>query len=119
MSVTEKIWGTTECVERSALFEAHRLSIKPLHRCSLHRHSFKWNAFIVIKGTLYIDELKSDKPQVDTTTLKAGDFIALKPGEHHQFRTGNEPCEAYEVYYPEALSEDIERKDQGGPVEAN
>lgn len=118
MSKTGKVWGTTETVIATPLFEMHRLSIKPMHRCSLHMHRRKWNAFLVTKGRLFIDVVKTDYPLIDTTELGPGDVMAAPPGEHHRFRTGPEGCEGFEMYYPEALSEDIDRKDHGGPVEA-
>lgn len=115
--VTGKVWGTTEVVLSTALIEVHKLSIKPNYRCSLHQHRRKWNAFIVMSGRLFIDVVKNDYPLTDVTELKAGDLMSVPPGEHHQFRTGDEGCEAFEIYYPEALSEDIVRKDHGGKIE--
>ena len=44
----EKIWGTTQSLIRSPMFELHRLIIKPMHRCSLHVHQCKSTAFYVI-----------------------------------------------------------------------
>ena len=114
--ITEKVWGTTECVLATPLIEIHRLKIKPKFQCSLHTHKRKWNAFIVISGELEIIEAKADHVPPDKTILHPGDFLMAPPGEHHRFRTGILPCEAYEIYYPDALSEDIERKDTGGPA---
>lgn len=115
---TGKVWGTTETMIETPLMELHRLSIMPHHQCSLHVHRRKWNAFIVMSGVLYIDVVKNDYPLTDTTELRAGEVMAVRPGEHHRFRTGSEPCEAFEVYYPDGLSDDIERKDHGGPIVA-
>lgn len=117
--VVGKIWGTTECVLQTPFIEVHRLIIKPNHKCSLHVHRRKWNAFLVTKGTLFIDVVKTDYALTDTTTLKPGpgrDTTTVKPGEHHLFRTGKEACEAFEIYYPDTLSDDIDRKGHGGPV---
>lgn len=112
-----KVWGETECVLSTPLIEIHKLIIKPWHQCSLHVHRRKSNAFLVIAGVLYIDVVKNDYPLTDTTVLGAGDVTTVKPGEHHRFRTGEWQCEAFEIYYPETLSEDIERRGEGGSIE--
>lgn len=111
-----KIWGSTEPVLMAPLFEMHRLTIKPQHQCSLHVHRKKANAFLVISGRLFIDVVKNDYALTDTTELGPGQITTVQPGEHHRFRTGNEPCEAFEMYYTETLSDDIERKGSGGPT---
>lgn len=118
MSVTGKVWGTTECLLASPLIEVHRLSIKPMHQCSLHVHRAKWNAFYVMSGRLFVERVKDDYPRLtDVTELRPGAITTVPPGEHHRFRTGEQPCEALEIYYPEILGEDIERRGQGGPVD--
>lgn len=114
--ITGKIWGTTERQIAMPLFEKHLLRIKPKHRCSLHKHHCKWNAFTVISGVLFIDVVLENKA-IDTTVLGPGESTTVPPGVYHRFRTGDEPCIATEDYYPETLSEDIQRMDQGGPVE--
>lgn len=113
-----KCWGTTEAQIVSPTFEMHRLVILPNMQCSLHVHRRKWNAFLVITGRLFIDVVKNDYPLTDVTELVAGDSTTVGPGEHHRFRTGSEGCTAVEMYYTDALSDDIERKDHGGPVVA-
>lgn len=113
---TGKVWGTTELMKATPLFELHALTIKPMHECSLHVHRRKVNGFLVTKGRLFIDVVKNDYPLTDTTELKAGEYTEVRPGEHHRFRTGREGCEAFEIYYLDALSEDIERKGHGGPI---
>lgn len=116
MSITGKIWGTTERQIVTPVFEKHLLRIKAKHRCSLHKHHRKWNSFTVIAGTLFIDTVMENRT-VDTTVLGPGDSTTVAPGRFHRFRTGEEPCVATEEYYPDVLSEDIQRMDQGGPVD--
>ncbi len=113
---TGKVWGSTEIVIATPLFEMHRLSIKPMMQCSLHKHGRKWNAFLVTSGRLFIDTVKNDYQLTDTTELGPGEVTTARPGEHHRFRTDKEPCEAFEFYYPDTLSDDIDRKGCGGPV---
>lgn len=115
--VTGKVWGTTDRQIATPLFEKHLLRIKPKHRCSLHKHHRKWNSFTVIQGLLYIDVVLDDGRTIDTTTLGPGESTTVAPGVFHRFRTGQHPCVATEEYYPDTLSEDIKRLDQGGPVE--
>lgn len=111
-----KIWGTTELLLSTPLCEIHRLGIKPNHQCSLHKHNYKWNAFYVLSGTLYIDVEKKEYKLVDTTKLSAGDITTVPPGEYHRFRTWDDTCLALEIYYCEPLAKDIHRLDVGGPI---
>jgi hypothetical protein len=62
---------------------------------------------------LEIHVSKNDYNLTDITVLRAGDFTTVRPGEFHKF-VCVEDCVALELYYPEALSEDIVRKDHGG-----
>lgn len=114
----EKIWGQTECLIAAPNYELHRLTIKPFHRCSLHIHRSKANLFYVLEGELFIDTLLGDvgAPPIDTIKLQAGDHTVVAAGVHHQFRTGKKACLAIEMYYPEPLSEDIIRRNVGGPA---
>ncbi len=119
MSAIEKIWGTTEPLIVTPLFEMHRLTIKPGMRCSFHVHRFKWNAFFVIFGGLLIDAVVGDLGgPVVVEDLKTGDFTTIAPSVHHQFRTVEDGpiTSALECYYTEALSEDIIRRNVGGPI---
>ena len=113
----QKIWGDTEALIVTPMFELHRLRIIPDHRCSLHKHRFKWNAFYVIEGGLFIDVIEGDlMAGVLSVELGPGDHTTIAPGIHHQFRTGPGPCLAREAYYTEPLSEDIIRRNVGGPA---
>jgi mannose-6-phosphate isomerase-like protein (cupin superfamily) len=115
----EKIWGATEPLIVTPLFEMHRLTIKPGFRCSLHVHRFKWNAFFVIFGELFIDIVSTDMGGAVTVEhLKGGGITTVGPGVHHQFRTDEDGpiTSALEMYYTEPLSEDIVRRNVGGPV---
>lgn len=111
-----KVWGTTEVIIATPLFEMHRLVIKPRSCCSMHKHRAKINGFTVISGVLMIDVEKNDYPLTDVTTLRAGDTTVVTPGEYHRFRTGAKGCVAVEFYYPATLADDIKRKDHGGRI---
>lgn len=110
----DKVWGTTEALLRSPLFEMHRLVIKPRHRCSFHTHRYKHNAFFVIEGLLFIDSaLHRDGPK-ETICLSQYGVYTILPGVWHQFRTQSAGCRALEMYFTEPLSEDIVRSNIGG-----
>lgn len=111
-----KVWGITECILQSPFVEVHRLYIEPNHQCSLHVHQRKWNAFLVLSGELFIDVVKNDYALTDVTQLGVGEITSVRPGEYHRFRTGDKPCDLVEFYYPDGMSEDIVRKDHGGPT---
>jgi mannose-6-phosphate isomerase-like protein (cupin superfamily) len=116
MTLTPKIWGTTECLLPEPNCEVHKLHIKPHHCCSHHRHHGKANFFYVERGSLFIDVWRTDDQGFDEVPLRAGESMTVPAGIAHRFRTGEERCEALEIYYHEPLAEDIERFDQGGPV---
>lgn len=114
--IAGKVWGQTECLLQNPFVEFHRIDIAEGYHCSLHKHEHKWNAFYVVEGILEIEVHKEDYDLVDVTTLNPGDFTTVKPGEYHLFRSVTDVV-AFEVYYPEPLSEDIVRKTVGGSDE--
>lgn len=109
-----KVWGMTEAALITPGMEVHRLSVKPNAWCSRHRHAHKHNAFLVISGVLYVT-VEKEYGLTDETTLRAGQTTTVAPGLFHQFRTGTEGAECFELYYPPTLSSgDIERVSSGG-----
>ena len=64
-------------------------------------------------GKLKIHINKKDYALVDTTVLEAGEWTTVKPGEFHSFQA-EEDTLAFELYYPEPLSDDIIRETVGG-----
>lgn len=111
-----KVWGSTNVLLAKATVEMHRMWIEPRSRCSMHKHHFKWNGFLCLSGRLTIVVEKNDYALTDRTVLEPGEFMEVPPGEFHRFESGDEPVDAIELYYLEPLSEDIVRKDCGGPV---
>src|SRR3974390_630667 len=114
---TSKIWGVTDALIVTPMFEMHRLTVKARHRCSLHVHRFKHNAFYVLDGAIFIDVFANDYSAPESYKLTPGEFLTVPPGVHHQFRTDAEGCYLLEMYYTEPLSEDIVRRNVGGLVE--
>ena len=114
-----KVWGNTTQILKTPFVEFHRIVVENGMRCSKHKHEHKWNAFFVENGVLEVHVFKNDYSLEDVTTLRTGDFMTIRPGEYHYFvgKTPLEcPCIAFEIYYPEELSEDIVRKNVGGTV---
>jgi len=114
MSISGKIWGSTTLMLKTPLIEVHRLEVVPGGYCSWHMHRHKWNCFLVFSGSLTIEIRKEAYPLTDKTVLRAGDITTVKPGEEHRFVAGVVAAVAFEIYYPEMLSEDIVRSDIGG-----
>jgi len=112
-NIVGKVWGDTSVLIQNPLVELHRINTKAGYKCSEHKHAHKWNGFYVISGTLEIHVRKGDYDLTDVTVLRAGDFTTVRPGEYHWF-TSITDCAALEIYYPETLSEDIQRKSVGG-----
>ena len=112
-NITGKVWGDTSVIIQNPLVELHKINIKAGYKCSEHKHVHKWNGFYVISGTLEIHVRKNNYELTDVTTLRAGDFTSVRPGEYHWFNSISD-CVALELYYPETLSEDIVRKSVGG-----
>jgi len=112
-NITGKVWGDTSVLIQNSNVELHKINVKAGFRCSEHKHEHKWNGFYVISGLLEIHVRKNDYDLIDVTTLRAGNFTAVRPGEFHWFQC-IEDCVALELYYPEALSEDIVRRSVGG-----
>lgn len=112
-NITGKVWGDTSVIIQNPLVELHKINIKAGYKCSEHKHVHKWNGFYVISGTLEIHVRKNNYELTDVTTLRAGDFTSVSPGEFHWFNCIDD-CVALELYYPEPLSEDIVRKSVGG-----
>jgi len=110
-----KVWGQTTKIFSNPFVEFHRIVVKAGHRCSKHKHEHKWNAFYVEKGKLRVLVFKTDYDLTDVTDLSAGDCMVVRPGEYHYF-VGLEDVIAFEIYYPEALSEDIVRENAGGAM---
>jgi len=117
-NVTGKVWGDTSAIIQNALVELHKINVKAGFRCSEHLHEHKWNGFYVESGVLEIHVRKNNYELTDVTVLRAGDFTSVRPGEYHYF-VCTENCSALELYWPELLSEDIKRKNTGGPMASN
>lgn len=106
-----KVWGITELIAECAALEFHRLEIRTGGYCSKHRHATKWNGFFLESGRLLIRTWNGELE--DVTVLTAGQFSSVAPGYFHQFEA-LEDCVAFELYWSQYASDDIERVSVGG-----
>ena len=110
-----KIWGHTTPLLVTPTIEVHKIFSQKGRKCSEHKHQFKWNAFYCISGNVNIFVQKASYPLTDKTNLQAGGITTVSPGETHWFEA-EEDSVLLELYYMQALSEDIIRKNTGGVV---
>ena len=112
MAIKGKSWGNTEDLLTNQQVEIHRVKIRAGAQCSQHRHAARYNAFYVLKGSMWLRVWRAGagKGPYDAILLKAGDCATVEPGEWHQFEA-NTHVEALEIYYPAPVSaSDIERR---------
>ena len=94
--------------------QVHRLEYKAGYHCSEHVHKNKFNAFYVESGKLLVRVWdQEDEESLSEITLKVGEFFKVEPGLYHQFQ-GLEDGVAYEFYWSEFESDDIDRRSTGG-----
>lgn len=115
MTIKAKLWGTTETLISSPFCEVHRIMVSPFGFSSWHLHAHKWNAFSVIKGTLWIESKYPGTRKTECLELLPGMVTTVAPGVVHRFASyDSDEARALEIYYPEGLSEDIIRQSIGG-----
>ncbi len=108
-----KIWGITEALFNKNNVEMHRIQIKTNGYCSKHKHTHKYNMFYVEEGQLEVHIDKNDYDLTDITVLEKGQSTIVKPGEYHKF-IANTFVIAYEIYWTELDTNDIQRQNVGG-----
>ena len=116
MTLQGKIWGNTREIFNKNNVEIHRVDIKPDGYCSKHKHTAKFNMFLVESGELVVRIWKNEYDLVDTTYLLKGEQTIVKPGEYHQFDAKTHVV-AYEIYWTELDQGDIVRESVGGEGE--
>lgn len=112
MEVQGKFWGKTSPLFNKNNVEINRIEAHKGGFSSEHRHKAKFNMFFVESGKLEILTWK-DTAKPDSTILSAGDTCTVPPGLYHKFVVV-EDCIAYEVYWTELDTNDIERRTSGG-----
>lgn len=109
-----KVWGTTETLVKNAFVQLHRIEVRSGGYCSTHEHRSRWNAFLVLEGSLRL--ITTNTAGEEHLDMSPGDFCAIPPGEVHSFvNIGAFRATALELYYPEGMDgEDIIRHSEGG-----
>jgi len=110
MERTLKGWGEKNNIFCNDLCEVSVLSLVPKQRCSWHKHGAKSNLFYVIEGELFI------VTEWGIAHLTEGQVFTTRPGEYHEFRTGDKPAKIIEIMSVRYDSEDIFRETLGGPI---
>ena len=107
-----KIWGTTQRLFKSGSAEGHYIEARAGGYCSRHKHQTRTNQFFVVEGRLAI-ALWEAADQIDITILGPGEQATVPIGQDHLFMALMD-TRAIEIYEARSMSEDIERKWQGG-----
>jgi len=110
-----KVWGKTEKIFDNGLVEIHRIEANAGGFSSRHRHHSKWNMFYIESGKLAV-EIYRENGLRDRTIISDGQQTSVPPREWHRFEALSNTI-AYEVYWSELISDDIEREDHGGMFE--
>lgn len=111
MERTRKTWGEKENIFCNDLCEVSILRLEPMQRCSWHRHQAKYNLFYVQDGAINI------QMEDGTVRVNRGQIFTTRPGEWHEFQTGEHPARVIEIMYVKYEAEDIEREKVGGPID--
>lgn len=110
MSKILKIWGERNRVLENDLCEIDILNLKAHTACSIHRHKFKNNRFILLKGKVYL------KTDLGIKHLKLFEPFDVEPPLIHQF-VAKEDSILLEIAFVKKGKinlNDIERFKQGG-----
>ena len=113
MNKTGKVWGNTKDIFSKNNVEVHRIFGKKNGYCSKHRHEHKYNLFFVERGSIKVSIWK-EYGLVDETILEDQEKTVVDPGQYHQFEILIDDTVAFEIYWVELDSKDIEREDVGG-----
>jgi mannose-6-phosphate isomerase-like protein (cupin superfamily) len=105
-----KSWGEKVNIFINDLCEVSVLSLKPMQRCSWHRHQAKFNLFYVVDGHIRI------KTADGVANVAKGQIFTTRPGEWHEFQSTEQPAQVIEVMYVQYDAGDIERRVIGGPL---
>jgi len=115
MIIQGKVWGYTTPLFNKNNVELHIAEIRKGGYCSKHKHKFKFNRFVVLKGKLKITIWKdygTDTLQ-DVSILGISQECTVPPGDFHKFEA-LEDTTVLEIYWVDLNENDIVREDHGG-----
>lgn len=116
MIIQGKVWGHTRPLFQKNNVEIHDIFVNKGGYCSKHRHSAKYNKFVVNSGKLLIrvwKEYVNGDFLEEETILSAGHEMTVGPGDFHMFEALEDTI-ALEIYWVELKETDIERENHGG-----
>lgn len=119
----DKCWGTVLHCFHNEQASVSYLEVNAGYRCSLHYHKERANTFIVISGSILVEQSHIDKDAqeggVTHKVLHRSDSLTVPSGVPHRF-TVLDSGKLIEVYFPDrggrVMLDDIVRFDVGGPV---
>jgi len=120
MTWEKKVWGEVRHLFASDRAAVSFLRLKQGFQCSQHYHLQRANQFLVLSGSVKIEEWATKFDRTGTkTTLKAGQVYTVPSLVAHRFHV-IEDGEIIELYWPDrggsVQLDDIVRLDQGGPI---
>ena len=104
-----KNWGWKLPMPATSGVASDFIFIREGEACSVHRHDYKWNRFVVVDGSLVIREYSPDGlAVVKKSKLVIGDMLDIPPDVVHQFYAETDVF-AIEMYWGELAVDDIVR----------
>ncbi len=115
MLVQGKVWGMNRPIFKNHNVEIHYLTIKKGGYCSEHKHTHKFNKFVVIKGQIKIFVCKNYEGYFleEAIVLNPGEEAIINPGDFHKFEAVMD-TDILEIYWVELQEDDIFRRNSGG-----
>jgi len=114
MQVAPKYWGRTSSLFNKNNVEIHRIEANAGGFSSEHKHTSKFNMFIVESGQLEVSVWTDSGDKPDVGIVRPGETCIVRPGFYHKFKAVTD-CVVYEVYWTELCTDDIQRRTSGGP----
>ena len=107
-----KIWGQRRRMLLTDTAEIDLVYVKKDTFCSSHRHNYKINRFIVVKGAVRIDT------EYGSTILGENEVFEVRPPMKHRFYAIQDSTMVECAYVEEGKIDpnDIDRESQGGRI---
>lgn len=114
MDRQHKVWGERWLIRQDSTHAVSYLKLRKGYRCSWHRHSTKFNLFVVLRGAIEIETADDIGSKTQVLTLTEGECFTVRPGQFHEFRS-IEDADVIEEMYVSYDEGDIYRMKVGGP----
>jgi mannose-6-phosphate isomerase-like protein (cupin superfamily) len=112
----KKVWGRVMHVFHSEHVAVSYLEVDAGYRCSRHIHQYRDNMFIVVEGTVLVEQWRYDQPSPQRTILLSGHSLNVPARIPHRFRVidSGKLIEVYQPTQGKVSLDDIVRFDVGG-----